>query len=97
MYTKIGNSLYHKAMEDLSPVLGRKRAKETARFFKTYNSQIQADVMFNMRSFNNFLVQRADSHAQEEIQFVAKEMIRLLKEIPGQPFKHTFKAWGYGE
>lgn len=95
MYTKIGNTLYHKAMEDLTPVLGRKRAKETARYFKTYNSQIQADVMFNMRSFSNFLVQRADSHAQGEIQFIAKEMLRLVKEIPENPFKYTIKAFGY--
>lgn len=95
MYTKIGNNLYHKAMEDLTPVLGRKRAKETSRFFKTYNSQIQADVMFNMRSFSNFLVQRADSHAQGEIQFIAKEMLRLIKEIPENPFKYTIKAFGY--
>ena len=54
-YTELGNDLYHKCLEDLTPVLGRKRAKESARFFKTYNSQIQADVTFNMRSFANFI------------------------------------------
>lgn len=95
MYTKIGNNLYHKAMEDLTPALGRKRAKETARYFKTYNSQIQADVMFNMRSFHNFLLQRTDSHAQLEIQTISKEMLRLIKEAPGNPFEHTIKAWGF--
>ena len=49
-YTKIGNQLYHQCVADLEPVLGRKRAKESARFFKTYNSQIEADVQFNFRS-----------------------------------------------
>lgn len=94
-YTELGNKLYHQSLEELVPTLGRKRAKETARYFKTYNSQIQADVMFNMRSFSNFLIQRADSHAQGEIQFIAKEMLRLIKEIPGNPFQYTIKAFGY--
>lgn len=93
MYTKLGNKLYHNALEELTPVLGRKRAKETARFFKTYNSQIQADVMFNMRSFHNFLNQRMDNHAQKEIQEIAKKMLKLVKNIPGKPFKYTINAW----
>ena len=93
-YTEEGNRLYHQCLADLTPVLGRKRAKESARFFKTYNSQIQADVMFNMRSFHNFLIQRMDSHAQLEIQNIAKVMLNLVKNIEGEPFKHTLNAWG---
>ena len=53
-YTELGNSLYHGCVKDLEPVLGRKRAKESARFFKTYNSKITSDVMFNWRSFYHF-------------------------------------------
>lgn len=94
-YTKIGNELYHLCLEDLTPELGRKRAKESARFFKTYNSQIQCDIMFNMRSFHNFLNQRMDSHAQKEIQEIAKEMLELVKNIEGNPFQHTLAAWGF--
>jgi flavin-dependent thymidylate synthase len=94
-YTKKGNELYHLCLSELTPVLGRKRAKESARYFKTYNSQIQCDVMFNMRSFHNFLNQRMDSHAQKEIQEIAKEMLNLVKNIEGSPFEYTLKAWGY--
>ena len=64
-YTKLGNELYHESLKQLTPILGRKRAKESCRFFKTYNSQIEADVMFNMRSFHNLLTQRMDNHAQQ--------------------------------
>lgn len=81
-YTELGNKLYHNALKDLTPVLGRKRAKESARFFKTYNSQIQADVMFNMRSFANFLKLRTSEHAQLEIREIAQEMLRLVEELP---------------
>lgn len=93
-YTELGNTLYHQCLEDLIPILGRKRAKESARFFKTYNSQIQADVMFNMRSFAHFQKLRNDDHAQLEIHEIAAEMLRLVKEIEGNPFKHTIEAWG---
>ena len=93
-YTEQGNHLYHQCLEELTPVLGRKRAKESARFFKTYNSQITADVSFNWRSFMHFYNLRADSHAQLEIQWIAKEMLRQIKEIEGNPFEHTIKAFG---
>ena len=92
-YTKLGNELYHQALKEITEIRGRKRAKESARFFKTYNSQIQADVMFNMRSFHNFLSQRMDSHAQLEIQNIAKQMYELVKNIEGNPFKNTLEAW----
>ena len=94
-YTKQGNTLYHQCLEDLTPILGRKRAKESARFFKTYNSQIQSDVMFNMRSFANFLKLRNSEHAQVEIREIAKQMLDLVKNIEGNPFKHTLESWGY--
>lgn len=94
-FTEESNKLYHQCLEDLTPVLGRKRAKESARFFKTYNSQIQADVMLNMSSFANFLKLRDSEHAQKEIREIAQEMVGLVKNIEGNPFEHTLKAFGY--
>lgn len=94
-YTEEGNRLYHKCLEDLTPVLGRKRAKESARFFKTYNSQITLSVMSNMSCFENFLKLRLDEAAQLEIREIAAKMLELVKNIDGQPFKHTLEAWGY--
>lgn len=94
-FTELSNGLYHDCLKDLTPILGRKRAKESARFFKTYNSQIQADVMFNMRSFANFLKLRNSEHAQLEIREIAKEMLHLVQNIENQPFKHTLAAMGY--
>ena len=92
-YVDIGNTLYHACIKDLEPVLGRKRAKESARFFKTYNSQIQADVMFNWRSFAHALNLRADPAAQKEIRELFIEMLRLVENIPGEPFKYTIQAF----
>lgn len=92
-HTKRADKLYHDCLEDLTPILGRKRAKESARFFKTYNSQIQADVMFNMRSFANFLKLRNSEHAQKEIQAISNTMLYLVESIPESPFKFTLDSW----
>lgn len=92
-YTEVGNTLYHTALEELTPVLGRKRAKESARFFKTYNSQIQADISFNMRSFANFQKLRNSEHAQLEVRELATEMLNLVGSIPNNPFEHTLTAF----
>lgn len=86
------NYLYHQCLKDSTVILGRKRAKESARFFKTYNSQIQADVMFNMRSFANFLKLRNSEHAQLEIKELAKEMLKLVENIENNPFKETLRV-----
>jgi len=91
--SSVMNKLYHQCLEDLSPILGRKRAKESARFFKSMNSQITMDVMFNWRSFAHFQGLRNSEHAQVEVRELAQEMLDLVKNIPGNPFEHTLKAF----
>ena len=87
------NFLYHGAIEDLEKKWGRKRAKEIARYFKMYNSQIEADLMLNFRSFVNFQRLRNSEHAQKEIMLIADEMLTLVKNIEGNPFEHTIAAF----
>ena len=94
-YTDAGNNLYHECLKDLEPVLGRKRAKESARFFKTYNSQIDCDITFNWRSFHHFLNLRNKESAQKEIRDIAAQMLELVRGIEGEPFKHTIEALGH--
>jgi flavin-dependent thymidylate synthase len=87
------NFLYHGAVADLEKQWGRKRAKEIARYFKMYNSQLEADVMFNWRSFYHFQTLRNSEHAQKEIMLIADEMLTLVKNIEGNPFEHTIAAF----
>jgi flavin-dependent thymidylate synthase len=93
VYTQMGNALYHQSLEELTPILGRKRAKESARFFKTFNSQIDMDIMFNFRSFVHFQRLRNSEHAQKEVRELAQMMLDLVKGIEGNPFEHTLKAF----
>lgn len=91
--THQSNKLYHEALAELTPILGRKRAKESARFFKMMNSQITMDVSFNWRSFYHFQKLRNDEHAQKEIREIAQQMLDLVKGIGGNPYEHTIKAF----
>jgi len=93
-FAEEGNKLYHECLEYFTPILGRKRAKESARFFKTFNSQITMDVMFNWRSFYHFQKLRNSPDAQKEVQFLAQEMLDLVKNIEGNPFEKTITAFG---
>jgi thymidylate synthase (FAD) len=92
-YAEEGNKLYHESLEYFSSILGRKRAKESARFFKTFNSQITMDLMFNWRSFAHFQQLRNSEHAQKEVRELAQEMLDLVKNIEGNPFEHTIEAF----
>jgi flavin-dependent thymidylate synthase len=96
-HTSNGLKLYHECLTSLTNHYGidRKRAKESARFFRNYNTQIEADIMFNMRSFANFLKLRDSQHAQTEIREIAQKMVFCVKSIENRPFKYTLKAIGY--
>lgn len=92
-FSEISNGLYHKALEELTPVLGRKRAKESTRFFKSMNSQITMDVMFNWRSFYHFQQLRNSEHSQIEVKELAQGMLDIVKNIEGNPFELTIEAF----
>jgi flavin-dependent thymidylate synthase len=96
-HTNNGLKLYHECLNSLVNNYGieRKRAKESARFFRGYNTQIEADIMFNMRSFANFLKLRDSKNAQKEIQEIAQKMVFCVKSIENKPFKYTLNAFGY--
>jgi thymidylate synthase (FAD) len=92
-FTEQANEYYHNFLEILTPLLGRKRAKESARFFKTFNSQITMDISFNFRSFVHFLRLRDSEHAQKEVRELAQQMLHQVKNIEGNPFQLTIKAF----
>ena len=95
-YTNFGLKLYHDCVKSLVDDHGidRKRAKESARFFRPYNTQITADVMFNWRSFMHFQGLRNKPDAQLEIREIADTMLEQVKNIEGNPFEHSISAFG---
>ena len=94
-YTQEGLRLYHECLNDLVNNYGldRKRAKESARFFRAYNTQITADISFNWRSFYHFQSLRNKHNAQLEIREIANTMLNLVKNIEHNPFRYTIEAF----
>lgn len=95
-FTKKSNEAYHECLDELTPILGRKRAKESARFFKLMNSQITMDISFNWRSFMHFQKLRNDEHSQLEVRELAQNMLEMVQNIEDNPFEHSLKAFNYG-
>lgn len=87
--------LYHKCLDSLVNEYGfdRKRAKESARYFLPFSSQVVLDVSFNFRSFMHFQKLRNDEHAQREINDIAQKMLDLVVETG--KFEHSLKGFGY--
>ena len=83
--------IYHQALTELEPIVGRKRAKESARFFRPFNSQLKMDIMFNFRSFYHFYNLRAKDNAQVEVHALADKMLSLIKDTG--KFNHTIAAF----
>ncbi len=93
-FNKLAFSYYHSTIERLvAGGMDRKRAKESARFYLPYASQVYLDVSFNFRSFMLFQKLRNDDHAQLEIHDIAQTMLGLVRDT-GQ-FDLSLKAFGY--
>lgn len=84
---------YHTVLKGLDFSKGRKRAKESARFFLPYANQITLDVSFNFNSFMHFQKLRNDEHAQLEIRQIAQDMLELVKATG--KFDNSLVAFGY--
>ena len=86
-------SKYHATLERLvEKGHPRKRAKESARFYLPYATQITADVMFNFRSFFHFQILRNSHHAQREVRQVAQQMWDLIEQSHPE-FRGTLRAF----
>jgi flavin-dependent thymidylate synthase len=90
---------YHDYVEGLnSPGTGltRKRAKESARYFLTYATQVNLDFSCNFRAFVHFQKLRNSPDAQLEIREITAEMLRLVKEETNDAFTHSLAAHNLG-
>jgi flavin-dependent thymidylate synthase len=88
-----GQSLlrYEAALQELEPILGRKRAKESARFFLLLANELTLDVSFNFRSFVHFLRLRNHETAQREINQLASTMLSQVRSTGD--FTHSLAAF----
>lgn len=85
---------YHAVIELLvKDGVTRKRAKESARYYLPYSTQVQLNVSFNFQSFMHFQKLRNDEDAQKEIREIAEKMLKLVQETG--LFTHSLAGYGY--
>lgn len=85
---------YHQCIASLvDKGVSKKRAKESARFYLPYATQLTADVMFNFRSLMHFAGLRNSEHAQLEIRNIAQQMLQLTYETG--KFNISLDAFGW--
>lgn len=68
-------------------------AKEQARAILPLNLETQFIWTGSFLAFTHFWNLRLKSDTQEETRVIAAEMLRLVKNIEGEPFKHTIAAF----
>lgn len=90
------NDFYHLCLKELIEAgVPKARAKESARFFKTYNSQINSNKIMSFDGFLQIYFKRnITTPSQLEIGEVVEDMLRQVKSIPGNPFKGSLEAFG---
>lgn len=93
-FSEIAFRFYHETIERLVEAgFDRKRAKESARFYLPYNSQVILDVSFNFRSFMHFQSLRNKPSAQDEIEQISQKMLDLVRETGA--FDLSLEGFGY--
>lgn len=90
------NKLYHQAIADLVHAgMPRSRAKESARYFKQYNSQLNVVRTLSFDGLRQLYEKRGEqSGSQLEVSELVGDMVAQVRAIPGNPFEHSLKAWG---
>lgn len=90
------NRLYHQAVEDFTAAgMPKERARESARYFKQYNSQLNVVRTLSFDGIRQLYEKRgSSSKSQLEVSKIVDKMVEQIAAIPGSPFEHSLKAWG---
>jgi thymidylate synthase (FAD) len=70
-------------------------AKEQSRSILPLSLETQFIWTGSLLAFIHMWNLRLKKDTQQETREIAQEMLNLVKNIEGNPFEHTLKAWGY--
>lgn len=76
-------------------LLGLGVAKEQARSVLPLSLETEFIWTGSFLAFMHLCELRIKDDVQKETRDVAEQMLELIKNIEGNPFEHTIKAWGY--
>lgn len=93
--SEYNNELYLQCYEELvADGMSKARAKETSRYFKMYNTQLNVMKMISFDGFVQIYKKRnLASPSQREVALVLEQMKDLILNIEGNPFEYSMKAF----
>lgn len=93
--SKIEHEIISTCKEAYQKLLELGVSKEQARTILPLNLNTTFIWTGSLLSFFHLFNLRLKEDAQFETREIAKQMLELVKNIEGNPFEHTLKAWGY--
>ncbi len=91
----IYDSACKRSFEEYKRLLELGVCKEQARGILPLSLNTQLYATCNLRSLFHYLELRLHHHAQKEIQDISKQMLELVRNIEGEPFKYSIEAFGF--
>lgn len=96
---KLAKEIYIQAIEyakkSYDALIALGVSKEQARSVLPLSLESQCIWTGSMLAFINMMKQRLDSHAQQETRELAQMMLDEVKNLPGNPFEYTLKAFNF--
>jgi thymidylate synthase (FAD) len=92
---EIENEVIEKCKSAYRALLDLGVSKEQARTILPLNLNTSFIWTGSFLAFMHLWRLRTKSDTQHETRDIAGDMLKLVKEIEGNPFKHTLTAWGY--
>jgi len=92
---EIENEVIEKCKSAYRALLDLGVSKEQARTILPLNLNTSFIWTGSFLAFMHLWRLRTKSDTQHETRDIAEDMLKLVKEIEGNPFKHTLAAWGY--
>jgi thymidylate synthase (FAD) len=92
---EIENEVIEKCKSAYRALLDLGVSKEQARTILPLNLNTSFIWTGSFLAFIHLWRLRTKSDTQHETRDIAGDMLKLVKEIEGNPFKHTLAAWGY--
>lgn len=92
---EIENEVIEKCKSAYRALLDLGVSKEQARTILPLNLNTSFIWTGSFLAFIHLWRLRIKSDTQHETRDIAGDMLKLVKEIEGNPFKHTLTAWGY--
>lgn len=91
----IEDNVINTCMDAYQSLINAGVSKEQARSILPLNLNTSFIWTGSLLSFLHLFNLRLKSDAQQETREIVQQMLDLVKNIEGNPFQHTIKAWGY--